>query len=187
MKTYLKICARILGIIALQSFKQQDHRQDFIQKAIMSNRFEIALAEQAINKSDNVALQELGRKLVEDHQKNLSELEAYANANELSFPKELDEEHQGKLESFATLDKGAYDRSFKEAIVGSHEQSIALYEGIAEESLIEDEELKKWVSEKLPSLRSHLDRSKSLSLDTSTVMPRTFPPITDSITEKFQK
>lgn len=186
MKTYLKLCAIILGIFALQSFTQQDRRQDFVQKAVMANRFDIALAEQAINKSSNAAVQDMGRKLVTSHQKNLSELEAYANANELTFPTEIDQEHQRKLEKLAEVDSDGYDQSFKEAVVGSHEQSIALYEATAGDDMIEDTELKKWIGEKLPSLRSHLDQSKSLSSGTSP-MPRTFPPITDSMKEKLEK
>jgi putative membrane protein len=185
MKRFLKICVIVVGIIALQSFLQEDRRQNFVRQAALANKFEVALAEQAINRSSSAAIQDLAKVLVADHQQLISELEAYANANELNMPADLDQQYQRKLQSLAELDKGAYDRVVKETLIDAHERSISLFEDASSDDKILDEELKKWMNEKLPTLKSHLEQSKGLSVEMST-LPRTMPPIGSSFQKKLK-
>ncbi|NGM61028.1 DUF4142 domain-containing protein [Sphingobacterium sp. SGG-5] len=155
MKTYLKVCVVILGIITLQSFAQQTAEQDFINKSVMSNRFEIAMAEQAIEKSNSAATKAYARELVADHQKILAELEAYAQSKGLTIPQEMGREHQSRLESLAALNKDRYDQVFQETAVTSHEKSIALFEQAGTDNTTEDDGFRSWINDRLPSLRSH--------------------------------
>lgn len=184
MKTYLKVCVVILGIITLQSFIQQTEEQDFIAKSVMSNRFEIAMAEQAIEKSDNVATKAYARELVADHQKILAELEAYAQSKGLNVPQGIDREHQSKLESLAVLDKGRYDELFQETAIASHEKSIALFERAGTDNMTEDDDFRTWITDRLPSLRSHLAKAKAL-LNTNgnnkETMPKIMPKVKDTM------
>jgi len=181
MKKFLQWGVIILGIMTFMSFGQQNPEQDFVNKAVMANRFEIAMAQQANERSSNEAVKAYSQMLIDEHQKVLNELQEYANSKGLTISDQLDQMHQGEVNALGELGADAYDKSFRNAAVASHEKSIALYESAGADDAITDTTLKTWISDKLPSLRTHLTQAQELRLDNGGTSMKKLPPIVDSL------
>lgn len=170
-------CLTILGMVALLpaglSAQEGEMDQKFVDMAINSNRFEIAIGGQATKKSSNIAIKQFAEMLVEDHTKVLNELEAMASAKNLSLPDQLEENHSSILKSLAVLSGQDYDNAFKEIMVKTHEEAIALFELASKDDGVRDNELRSWAKEKTPSLKSHLEKAKALKTEKTRDMPPT--------------
>jgi len=168
-------CLTILGMVALLpaglSAQEGEMDQKFVDMAINSNRFEIAIGGQATKKSSNIAIKQFAEMLVEDHTKVLNELEAMASAKNLSLPDQLEENHSSILKSLADLSGQDYDNAFKEIIIKAHEEAIALFELASKDDGVWDNELRSWAKENTPSLKSHLEKAKTLKTKKTGDMP----------------
>ncbi|MDR2283607.1 MAG: DUF4142 domain-containing protein [Sphingobacterium sp.] len=181
MKKYLNWTVVILGIITFMSFGQQNPEQDFVNKAVMANQYEVALAQQAGQRSSNEGIKAYSRMLVDEHQQLLNELRQYAEAKGWTISTELDQSHQGQLGVLEGTEAGQYDQAFKDAAVASHENSIALYEGVNGDNTMTDETLKIWAADKLPALKFHLTQAQELKLDDTAPVNKETPPIVDTV------
>lgn len=181
MKKYLNWTVLILGIMTVMSFAQQNPEQDFVNKAVMANQYEIAMAQQAGQRSTNEAVKSYSRMLVEEHQKVLNELQKYAESKGWTVTSELDQAHQDQLATLSGTDSGSYDQSFKDAAIASHEKSIALFEGANGDNTLTDETLRTWIADKLPALRSHLTQAQELKLNNRSPETNMMPPVPDTM------
>ncbi|SKB37779.1 putative membrane protein [Sphingobacterium nematocida] len=165
MKKYLNWTVVILGIITFMSFGQQNAEQDFVNKAIMANQYEIALAQQAAERSSNESIKAYAQMLAEDHQKVSSELQKYAESKGWTVSMELGSTHKDLLGTLDGTDSSAYDHAFREAAIASHEQTIAMYEDAHGGGTLTDENLKTWIADTLPSLKAHLGEARELKME----------------------
>lgn len=177
MKKYLNWTVVILGIITFMSFGQQNAEQDFVNKAIMANQYEIALAQQAAERSSNESIKAYSQMLVEDHQKVASDLQKYAESKGWTVSTELGTMHKGLLGTLEGTDSSTYDQAFKDAAIASHEEAIAMYEETHGSSTITDESLKTWIADTLPSLKAHLGHAQELKTD----MAKPVKPVENTI------
>lgn len=180
MKKYFNWTVLILGILTVMSFGQQNPEQDFINKAIMSNQYEIAMAQQAGARSANEAIKSYSTMLVDEHQKVLGELQQYAKSKGWTVSDQLDQTHTDLLGTLDGADSSAYDQSFKDAAIASHEKAIALYESLATDQSVQDSTLKSWAADKLPALRSHLQQAKDLRATNGETKTKMMPPVIDT-------
>lgn len=181
MKKYLHWTVIILGVMTVMAFGQQNPEQDFVNRAIMANQYEIAMARQAGQRSSNEAVKTYSQMLVDEHQKMLNELQKYAEAKGWTVSDQLDETYQGQLGNLEGSASERYDQSFKNAAIASHEKSIALYEAAGLDAAITDATLKTWISDKLPSLKSHLGQARDLRLEEGNGVKKLIPPLNDTI------
>lgn len=177
MKKYLNWTVVILGIITFMSFGQENAEQDFVNKAIMANQYEIALAQQAVDRSSNEAIKDYSKMLVEDHQMVASDLQKHAESKGWTVSTELGTEHKDLLGTLEGTDSSTYDQAFKEAAIASHEQTIAMYEEAQGNNAITDEGLKSWISVTLSSLKAHLGQAQELKTEMSKPVGKTMPPM----------
>lgn len=114
--------------------------------------------------------------LIDDHTKVLEELKEAAVAKKLEMPEAMEEREASMLKSLSDLSGAEFDRVFKEIAINTHEQAIALFEKAA--LTLNDTEFRTWASQKIPSLKNHLERAKALEVETQS---NTLPPQADSI------
>lgn len=166
MKRYLKYCFAVLGTVMLflpDIFAQEANKeQDFLTKAVSSNQFEIALGTQALKQSENESIKQYGQMLINDHTKVLEELQEAAATKKLVLPNGMEENQASILKSLSILSGADFDNAFKDVAIKTHESAIALFEHAANN--LNDQELRSWAAEKVPSLRSHLEQAKSLEV-----------------------
>lgn len=184
MNRTLKLCGIFLGIIALLAFKQQNAEQEFITKAYLSNQYEIAVAQLASEKSKNDAVKTYASMLIEDHQKQIDDLQKMASAQGMTMVDGLDAAHQKKWDLVNGADSTSFDRTFKDDAVASHQKTIALFDSAIKNKNIKNAELKNWIIGTLPGLKAHLDQARVLVADGITEAASSLPPHTMGSTNK---
>ncbi|WDF70342.1 DUF4142 domain-containing protein [Sphingobacterium oryzagri] len=173
MKKYFILCFSMLGVLAIsfsQAQAQQDTAtmdQDFLSKAVNDNRFKVAIGSQALERSNNDAVKQFAQGLVTDHTRALEELEQAATAKKLVLPDAINENHASILKAVGGLSGDNFNTAFKDVMVKSHEDAIALYELAAGENGLTDPELRTWAGEKVQTLKSHLEKAKALPVTTA--------------------
>lgn len=145
--------------------------QDFLTSAANSNQFEIALGTQAVKQSENKDIKRYGQMLIDDHTTVLEELKEVAIAKKLMMPGAMEEREASMLKALSGLSGTEFDQAFKEIAINTHEYAIVLFEKAAH--TLNDTEFRMWASQKIPSLRSHLEQAKALQIE---VRSNTLPP-----------
>ncbi len=183
MKKNLKYCFIVLGMIILFLpcvFAQENSKeQDFLTKAVGSNQFEIALGTHALKQSEKDDFKQYGQMLINDHTKVLEELQEAAAAKKLSLPDGLEENQASILKSLSVLSGADFDNAFKDVMIKTHESAIALFEDAANN--LNDQEMRQWAAEKVPTLRGHLEQAKSLQVRSESNSPS--QPVEENSTE----
>jgi putative membrane protein len=139
--------------------KKDEKDAEFVAETVASNFAEIELAQLAASKSNNAQVKEVASMLAQDHNKLLTELQAFAGTKAISVPTEAKDDAKKKIED---LQKEEDPKDFNEAwckeMVDKHEKTIERFEDRAEKT--EDADLKIWITQTLPHLRAHLDKVK---------------------------
>lgn len=157
-------------VLFLPVFAQENSKdQDFLTKAANSNQFEIALGTQALKQSENEGIVQYGQTLINDHTKVLEELQEAAVAKKLAMPNGLEENQASILKSLSVLSGADFDNAFKDVMIKTHEGAIALFEDAANN--LNDPEFRNWAAEKVPLLRSHLEKARSLQIKPESNIP----------------
>jgi putative membrane protein len=132
---------------------------DFIVNTIAANYCEVKLAQLAKNRSKDAGVKEIANMLETDHNKVINQLKGYAAKNGISVPLEETEEHKKDINDLASeSDPDKFDEKWCDILEDNHEKTIDKFEKRLNRT--EDLELKNWITETLPSLKSHLDMLK---------------------------
>ncbi|GHE35399.1 DUF4142 domain-containing protein [Sphingobacterium griseoflavum] len=171
MRKYLIFCISVLGTLGIagstataqiDTVTKATIDQDFVNNVISLNRFEIALASQAMERSSSQDIKQFAQKIVTAHTRTMDELEQAAAAKKLVLPDAIAENQADILKSMGELSGADFDSAFKDVMVKSHQDAIALFELGSGESGIHDPELRTWAGEQIPALKSHLEIAKGL-------------------------
>ena len=135
---------------------------NFVQKAAMTDMFEIQAGQLAQEKSQNQNVKQFGQQMVTDHTQTSEKLKSIASAAGMTVPAALDQEHQ-KLLTQLRGDSGAkFDRAYVSSQRTGHKQAIALYENYVKHG--QNAELKQFAQQTLPTLRHHLQMADNLKV-----------------------
>lgn len=148
--------------MATSAFRINISEEQFVLMASSSNSLEIALGGQAQQKGKTEAVKMFGKKMSEDHGKAGAELTELARSKGWTVPKELQPAHQEELDKLTKLSGEEFDREFAKAMLKSHQEAVALFENAAADGSIKDEDLRRWASQKLPTLKAHLAEAEKL-------------------------
>lgn len=140
--------------------KKEEKDAEFVSDVVASNYAEIELARLASTRSDNAQVKEVAKMLEEEHNKLLTELQAFAGTKAITVPTEPKEEARKKIEDLTKEeDIKDFNKEWCKEMADKHEKSIEKFEDRAEKT--EDADLKIWITQTLPHLRTHLDRVKT--------------------------
>lgn len=134
--------------------RDEEKDADFIVNSIASNYAEIKLAQLALTKSTDGEVKEMATQLEKDHTKVLKELQGYAAKNGISVPTQETNEAMEDRGDLAEKDAADFDEEWCEMVQRNHENTIENYESRIDKT--EDMELKNWITNTLPGLRTHL-------------------------------
>jgi putative membrane protein len=140
--------------------KKDEKDAEFVSETVASNYAEIQLAQLASQKSDNAQVKEVAKMLETDHSKLLSELEAFAGTKAISVPSEPTDNAKKTIEDLnKETDVKDFNKEWCKEMADKHEKTIKSFEDRAEKT--EDADLKIWITQTLPHLRTHLDKVKA--------------------------
>ena len=138
----------------------QEQDVTFVQTAAAAGSKEVALAELAMDRSGNAAVDGLAQQMVTDHGAANTELMALADARDIEVSPAPSEEEAASEVGLSTLEGAAFDAAYVDQMVKNHEKSIALFETQAAQGT--DPALVEFAEEKLPTIRMHLEHARTL-------------------------
>jgi putative membrane protein len=140
--------------------RKDEKDAEFVSETVASNFAEIELAQLATNKSNNAQVKEVAKMLEEDHNKLLTELQAFASTKAISVPTEPKDDAKKKIDDLTKEeDVKDFNAEWCKEMVNKHENTIKNFEDRADKT--EDADLKIWITQTLPHLRAHLDKVKA--------------------------
>lgn len=136
-------------------------KQDFAQKAAVSNIFEIEAAKIEISQGRAVAAKQFAQDMLRDHGRAAGLLSAAARNDGVTVSQSLDAQHQQKIDALKNSDPANLDQAYLSTQVTAHQQTYELFVAYAKEG--PDGPLKNAAVTMLPDLHMHLTRVQGIS------------------------
>lgn len=133
--------------------------EDFVKEVAMSDLFEIETSELARQRSSNDQTKQFATQMIGDHTKTSSELKGLAPEQSI-IPTKLDSSHLSKLDKLKGLQGEDFVERYNSIQVSAHKDAVSLFERYANSG--DNEQLKKWASRVLPTLKHHLQMAEAL-------------------------
>jgi putative membrane protein len=133
---------------------------DFVTEAAQSDMFEIQSSQLAASKTQG-DVQKFANQMVADHTKTTDELKALAPAANAPLPTAMDSSQQSMLDKLQGMNGEEFTKQYVSDQVSAHKTAVSLFERYAKGG--EDEKLKSWATQTLPTLQHHLDMANGLN------------------------
>lgn len=135
--------------------------EEFLAKLIAAQLAEIKMAETAMANTNNDDVKRYAKRLADDHTKFRNDLLDRARVLKVNVVLELDKDLKGKMDRLAKLRGAELDREYIKMMIDDHQMDIRELESRVK--TVRDEELRKVVTNALPTMREHLKQAQSLS------------------------
>jgi putative membrane protein len=162
----LKFFATIFAalVIATPSLAASS-KSEFVKKATQAGDFEIASSRLALEKSQSADVKKFAQQMIDDHTKAAQQLQTVAAGAGIppeNQPVKASSEQMEEMERLQSAKPGNFDPTYVNAQRKAHEEAIDLFSTYANSG--DDPKLKQFASETLPTLKSHLDHIKTLTV-----------------------
>lgn len=130
--------------------------QEFVQKASMSNMFEIESSKLALERAQKPETRQFAQMMIRDHTQAGNDLKAAVEDAKLGtalMAATLDEDHQEKMDKLRDKSAEDFDAAYMEMQEDAHDDAVGLFERYAENG--DQPRLKQFASKTLPVLRQH--------------------------------
>jgi len=134
---------------------------DFVREAGQAGLAEVRMGELAQQNAQNQQLKDFGQRIVTDHQKANEELMRIAGQKGFQMPSTMSQHDQGMLDRLSAMNGAEFDRACGHHAVEAHQKAIRLFETEAQSG--QDQDLKAFAQNTLPTLREHLRMARDLS------------------------
>ncbi len=128
--------------------------EDFVRRAVIANRFEVAEGEIAIQKATDPKLRSFAEMMVRDHGAALTSLAEAAKAAGVNFPAsiDLDAAHQTKVDALRPR-KEDFDQAYLTDQAAAHREALALLDTYRTSG--GNERLRAWAGGAIEVVRTH--------------------------------
>ena len=140
-------------------------KAEFVKKATEAGDFEIASSRLALEKSQAPDVKKFAQQMIDDHTKAAQELEtvaADAGIPPEKQPVKASDKHMKDMEKLQSAKPGNFDPAYVDVQRKAHEEAVELFSSYAESG--DDPKLKQFAADTLPTLKSHLDHVKTLTV-----------------------
>jgi putative membrane protein len=127
--------------------------QSFVARASMASMFEVEAGKLAQARGGSAPVKSYAQRMVTDHGASNSELEKIV-ASSYAVPKQLDAEHQVKLDALKGLQGQEFDSTYGKDMMQGHEQAIELFTKAATSAQVSPS-LQAFARKTLPTLQEH--------------------------------
>jgi putative membrane protein len=144
------------------SAAQAPTTEDFVKTVAISDMFEIQSGQLASEKARNDDVQSFGKQMADDHSKTSDDLKEVIDDEDIKveLPSKLDDEHQANLDKLNDFSDNQFDKEYVRMQIDAHQKAVALFESYAAAG--ENDDLKKWAGDTLPTLQEHLKEAQNL-------------------------
>ncbi|MDB5258710.1 MAG: outer membrane protein-like protein [Chitinophagaceae bacterium] len=143
-----------------EKFKDSPIKDDarFAVAAADGGMLEIELARLAQSNASSEVVKEFSKHIIEDHSKANEEMKAIALSKSISLPDALSEKNLKEVDKLSKKTGADFDKDYIDFMVSDHKEDIKDFEKEAEKG--NDPEIKAFASEKLPTLKHHLQMAE---------------------------
>ena len=134
--------------------------ENFAKKAAEGGMAEVKLGQLAQEKGSNPAVKNFGRRMVRDHSKADEELKSTTSKENIALPSEMDKSDQTTYDRLSKLSGDAFDRAYARDMVKDHTQDVSEFQKEAKNG--QNEAIKSFASQTLPTLQNHLDEARKM-------------------------
>ncbi|HEX8524219.1 MAG TPA: DUF4142 domain-containing protein [Tepidisphaeraceae bacterium] len=131
----------------------------FITEAASGGMLEVRLGEYASKNATNQAVKDFGQQMVTDHSRANEQLMTLAQSKGVDVPKELDKKEQKTYDRLTKMSGADFDKAYMKEMVKDHEKDVKEFEKEAKDG--KDEEIKKFASDNVETLRHHLEMART--------------------------
>lgn len=132
----------------------------FVTEAANGGMAEVELGKLAQQKAQHADVKAFGDMMVNDHSKANEELTTLAQAKSITVPATLGTEQQKVKDDLSKKTGREFDKAYIDDMVEDHEKDVKLFEDASKN--LKDAELKAFVDKTLPTLKAHLEHSKTV-------------------------
>ena len=115
---------------------------------------EVQLGRLAVQRGASDAVKQHGQQMVKEHTQANQELMQLAMQKGMEVPTEMSAQNKALKDRLSALSGTSFDAAYKQAMLDSHNQAIALFQAQSQQG--QDPDLKAWASKTLPNLQAHL-------------------------------
>ncbi|MEG4625911.1 DUF4142 domain-containing protein [Microcoleus sp. w1-18aA5] len=151
------------GETSPNSLSSQD--RNFVMQAGQLGMLEVELGRLAVQRGSSAGVKQYGQEMVEEHTQANQELMQVATQKGVKLPTEISSQNTALMDRLSGLSGTSFDTAYKQAMIDSHTQAIALFQAQSQQG--QDPDLKAWATQKLPNLQAHLQMVNQMLADTS--------------------
>lgn len=135
--------------------------QTFVIRAAIANMMETDLAELALSRSHDTAIQSFARRMLDEHRRAQEKLRAVAADTSIALPAMADQKHQEQKDALKRAAPDEFDAEYVKAMVSGHDQAVALFDAASSSKTL-PKPLQRYAIETLPIIRNHRDAAYAL-------------------------
>ncbi|WP_336516008.1 DUF4142 domain-containing protein [Pollutibacter soli] len=128
----------------------------FVSNTVEANYAELSMAKLALQTSNNNDVKHIAKMLEEDHNVALNGLQQIAIAKSISVPASETDDARKEVNKLSEKKGSDFDKAWCKEMIDKHEKSIKNLEEMEKETT--DPQVKTWISETLPKIRTHRDK-----------------------------
>lgn len=132
----------------------------FAKAAAQGGIAEVKLGQLAVDRGTNKAVKDFGQHTVDDHRKANEQLQKVAKTQKMALPDDSSAKDKANYDSLAKLSGVTFDKAYARDMVTNHREDIAEFE--KEASGGENQALKSFAAQTLPTLKDHLKQAREM-------------------------
>jgi putative membrane protein len=133
---------------------------DFIQKAALSDMYEVESSKLALQKSESADVKAFAQMMINAHTATTASLKPIAMSLQVNPPVQLDGEHQGMVDDLTKADAKDFDKKYLDQQTTAHTKTLDLMKDYAGGG--NNPEVNAFAASTAPKVQEHLDHAKSL-------------------------
>ena len=137
-----------------------DRTHTFMNDAALGGMAEVEISKLAKDRALNARVKKFAEMMINDHGAANNDLKTIAREKNVTLPDNLGK-HQKHLEDLSSKNGHAFDKAYMKMMVDDHKDVVEAFEKCAENGT--DPDVKTFASQKLPTLRMHLDSAKAIN------------------------
>ena len=166
MRTHLLAALAVFATVALSACGAPS-TPDFVQKAAISDMYEIEAGKIAAQKGQSDAVKQFGQQMTEAHTQTSTELKSIVEAEKINvkLPGQLDAKHQKMIDDLNAAKAEDFDKTYIDQQKGAHAKVVDLFEDYAEDG--DNGAVKQFAAKTLPAIKGHLEMAEKMDKGTS--------------------
>lgn len=133
---------------------------EFLVKAANGGMAEVQFGDLALQKASSQQVKDFGQMMKDDHSAVNEQVKALAAQRNVTLPATISEDMRKHQDELAKKSGKDFDKEYVDMMVKDHQEDIKVFESAADKT--NDAEVKTFINNTLPKLRSHLESIKTI-------------------------